>query len=205
MIISLILIRREDSIKKVNRNIYISRVIILYHMLQKYSKYKILQEFFDFPMKNFQIRELSRKVKITLPSVSNHIKSLLKDGFIIKEKKGIYPSFKANRESDLFKTYRKADLLIRIYDSGLIDFINDKCLQGTIILFGSGAKGEDIEQSDIDLFIQSSEKKLDLSKYEKILNRKISLFFEERFSKLNDELKNNLLNGIVLKGYLKVF
>ena len=174
-------------------------------MLQKYSKHRILQEFFDFPRKNFQIRELSRNTKIALPSVTNHLKSLLKEGFVVREEKGIYPSFKANRDSEMFKIYKKTNLLIRIYESGLADFINDQCLPNTIILFGSGAKGEDFEESDVDLFVQSAAKKIDISKYEKILNRKISLFFEEKFSKLSDELKNNILNGVVLKGYMNIF
>ena len=74
-----------------------------------------------------------------------------------------------------------------------------------IILFGSSSIGEDIETSDIDIFIQAKEKKLNILKYEKLLNRSITLFFEENFSRLNKELKNNILNGIILRGYIKVF
>ncbi|MCD6464256.1 nucleotidyltransferase domain-containing protein [Candidatus Woesearchaeota archaeon] len=74
-----------------------------------------------------------------------------------------------------------------------------------IVLFGSCARGEDIETSDIDLFVQAKEKALSLTKYENLLNRKISLFFKQNFLKLSNELKNNIINGIVLKGYLKVF
>jgi hypothetical protein len=33
----------------------------------------------------------------------------------------------------------------------------------------------------------------------------VSLFFEEHFNELSKELRNNILNGIILKGYLKVF
>lgn len=174
-------------------------------MLQKYSKYRILQEFFDFPRKNFQMRELSRRTRIAQPSVINHLKTLVKEGFIIKEKEGIYPAYKSNRDTELFKIHKKLNLFIRLYQTNLINYIYDNCLPDAIILFGSASKGEDIEVSDIDLFIQSPEKKLNLDKYEKILNRKITLFFEENFSKLSPELKNNILNGIVLKGYLKIF
>ena len=174
-------------------------------MIEKYSRYRILQEFFDFPRKNFQIREISRKTEISQPSVINHLKELVKEGLIIKEKIGIYPTYKANRENEFFKTYKKADLILRINQAGLVDYIQDSCLPNSILLFGSASKGEDIEESDIDLFIQSLEKKLKLEKYEKLLNRKISLFFEENFSKLNPELKNNIINGTIIKGYLKIF
>lgn len=174
-------------------------------MIEKYSIYRILREFLDFPRKDFQMREISRNTKIAQPSVMNHLKALINEGLIIKENKGIYPSYRANREEDLFKIYKKSDLMLRMQEIGLIDFINDSCMPNAIILFGSASKGEDIEESDIDLYIQSPEKKLKLEKYEKLLNRKISLFFKENFSKLSDELKNNIINGIVIKGYLKVF
>ena len=174
-------------------------------MIQKYSRYKILQVFFDFPRKNFQIRELVRIVGISQPSVTNHIAELVKEGFVLKREEGIYPSYVANREFDKFKLYKKTNIIHRIYSSGLLDFIYDSCVPSSVVLFGSCAKGEDIEESDVDIFVQASGKKLDLVKYEKILKRDINIFFEPDFSKLNKELKNNILNGCLLKGYLKVF
>ena len=174
-------------------------------MLQNYSRYRILQEFFDFPTKDFFMRELSRKTKISQPSVINHLRALMKEGLIIREEKGLYPTYKANRENEIFKVLKISNLILRMKSSGLIDYIYDTVFPDVIILFGSAARGEDIETSDIDLFVQAKEKKLKLAKYEKQLNRKISIFFKEDFGKLNEELKNNILNGIVLKGYIKVF
>lgn len=57
----------------------------------------------------------------------------------------------------------------------------------------------------MDLFVISKEEKLDLNKFEKKLNKEINIFFSEDFDKLSKELKNNIINGIILKGYLKVF
>lgn len=174
-------------------------------MIQKYSRYRILQEFFDFPTGNFHMREISRRTKITHPSLINHLKALVEEKLLIKEKKGIYPTFRANRDNGLFKVYKKMNLVLQLHQINIIDYVYDSCLPDVIILFGSASKGEDIEGSDIDLFIQSPEKKLNFEKYEKILNRKIALFFEENFSRLSKELKNNILNGIILKGYIKAF
>jgi len=174
-------------------------------MIQKYSRYRILQEFFNFPRKDFHMRELSRRIKIAQTSVINHLKVLLKEKLIIKEKEGIYPSFRANRDNEMFKIYKKFDLILRINQTGLLNHIYDNCLPDCIILFGSASRGEDVDESDIDLFVQAREKKLNLERYEKLLNRRISLFFEENFLRLNNELKNNILNGIILKGYIKVF
>ncbi|MBS3057192.1 MAG: nucleotidyltransferase domain-containing protein [Candidatus Diapherotrites archaeon] len=151
------------------------------------------------------MRELSRRTEIAQTSVINHLKELLKEQLIIKEKKGIYPTFKANRDDEMFKLYKKNDLLLKIRQTGLVDFIYDSCLPDAIMLFGSASKGEDLEESDIDLYVKAKEKKLNLQRYEKLLNRKITLFFKENFSELGNELKNNIINGIVITGYLKVF
>ena len=62
---------------------------------------------------------------------------------------------------------------------------------------------QDFEGSDIDLYIQSNRKSLDLKKFEKTLNRKISLFYKRDFGKLSKELKNNIVNGTILKGHLR--
>lgn len=173
-------------------------------MLQKYNTYKILQVFFNWPRKDFQIRGISRLVKISQPSVINHLNFLLKERFIIKEKKGIYPSFKANRDNERFKLYKKLDLQTRLQETSLITDLYDNCLPSVIILFGSASKGEDTEESDIDLFVGAPQKRLNLDKYEKLLHRKINVFYEGNFSRLTPEFKNNLVNGIVLKGYLKL-
>ncbi len=174
-------------------------------MLQNYNRYKILQEFFNFPTYGFLIRELSRKTKISQPSVINHLKFLLKEDLIIKQKAKPYPLFKANRENKVFKILKVFNITLRIKTSGLLDYIWNKTFPNVIVLFGSCAKGEDIESSDIDLFIQAKEKNLILDKYERSLNRKISPFFKENFLRFPKELKNNITNGIILKGYLKVF
>lgn len=174
-------------------------------MIQEYSRYKILQEFLDFPRKSFQMREISRRTKMAQPSVINHLKSLVKENLVIKEKKGIYPAYVANRDNELFKIYKKTNLLLRMHQTNLTNYLYDSCLPDAIVIFGSASNGEDTEESDIDLFIQAKEKNLDLERYEKLFNRKITLFFEENFSRLSKELKNNILNGIILKGYLKVF
>ncbi|MBI5347033.1 MAG: nucleotidyltransferase domain-containing protein [Candidatus Aenigmarchaeota archaeon] len=174
-------------------------------MLQNYSRYKVLQEFFDFPRKSFQMRELSRMVKLAQPSVINHLEALQKEGLVIKEKRGIYPSFRANRESDDFKLLKKQNLAWRIYNCGLISFLDQELRPDCIVLFGSAARGEDTESSDIDMFIQAEETSLRLEKYERALNRKISLVFETKVTKLSKELLNNIINGDVLYGYMKVF
>ena len=74
----------------------------------------------------------------------------------------------------------------------------------SIILFGSGAKADFNEKSDIDIFVEAKELKINLAKYEKKLNRKVNLLFEPNLNNLSKELRNNIVNGIVLYGFIKI-
>ena len=74
-----------------------------------------------------------------------------------------------------------------------------------IILFGSYCRGEDIEESDIDIFIESKKQEINLDRFERALKRKIEIHFNDNFNNYPKELKNNILNGCVLYGYLEAF
>src|SRR3989344_6654603 len=167
-------------------------------MIQNYSRYKVLQEFFNYPRKDFQMREISRNVKLAQVSVINHLKALVKESLIIKEKKGTYSTYRANKENEFFKLLKKQNLELRIYSSSLISALDEKLKPNCIVLFGSASRGEDTETSDVDLFVQAEESKLDLKKYEKSLNRKINILFEPKINAFNKELLNNIINGQVL-------
>ena len=173
-------------------------------MLRDYTTYRILQVFFNYPKGQFQLREICRILKLGMPSVRNHIRKLEGLGFIKKEKHGVYDSYTSNR-TGIFKVYKRNDIVIRMYESGLIELLSDAFTPDSIVLFGSASRGEDIETSDIDLLIIAKEKDADVKKFERMLNRKISLHFETNASKMPKELLNNVINGIVLYGYLKVF
>jgi len=168
-----------------------------------YSRYRVLRVFFDHPSKKFFIREVSRKTDISYPSVRNHINGLLEEGFIKKDEEGMYPRYSLG-DSKKTRIYKRNDLLARLYESGLVKELEGKTRPNCIILYGSAVEGRDDERGDVDLFIQAEEKDVDLEKYEKKINRKISLLFEPEIKHLNKELLNNLVNGVTLKGYLKV-
>lgn len=192
-----------------NSNIYISVVILLLHMFKKSNREKVLEVFFDNPLPKgvgFQLREISRKIGLAPKSVKSYLDEFKKDNLIIDKKHRIhqYPVYYANRDNKDFKFLKKLNLLKRINNSGLIDYLDEKCNPEVIILFGSASKGEDLENSDVDIFLQSDKKELSLDKYEKKLNRRISIFFEPNFNKLSKELKLNMINGHKLSGYLNV-
>lgn len=178
-------------------------------MLKKDNLYRVLGVFFDDPLPQgigFQLREISRKIDLAPKSVKIYLDELEKENLVIKKKHRIhnYPIYYTNRDDDHFRFLKRIDIMKRIKESEFLDYLSDKCMPEVIILFGSASKGEDIKDSDIDLFLQCDKKKLDLKKYEKKLKRKINIFFEKNFDKLSEELKMNIINGDKLKGYLKV-
>lgn len=177
----------------------------MFHMIQKCSIWTVLKEFLDNPLKKRYIRELSRKVKLASTSIKIHLDRLMKEGLVTERRDDVFKYYVANFDSEKFRFYKRVNWLISLNECGLIEYLNDSCSPDAIVLFGSCAKGEDTEKSDIDIYIQSSEKRLDIGKYEKLISRKIQLFFSEDINKLPKELRNNILNGIKLDGYIKVF
>lgn len=175
----------------------------MYHMLQNYTAYRILRLFFDYPTKSFQLREISRMLKLGMPSVKLHIDRLEKEEFIKREKRGTYASYRASG-NEKFMLYKKTDMLLRLHESGLIEFLADELSPNAIVFFGSASRGEDIERSDIDLLVITKEKDINLKRFEKSLKRKINILFEPNLKNVPKELLNNILNGTVIYGYLKV-
>lgn len=179
-------------------------------MLQIDNRYRILRIFFEDPSPKgigFQLREISRKASVAPPSVKKYLTELEKERLIVKAKHRIYgyPVYYSNRDNDNFKFLKRLDIIMKIKESGLLEYLSESCMPDAIILFGSSASGEDLKDSDIDLFVASKDEKLGLDKFEKHLNKKINILFSDNFNTLSKELRNNIINGIILKGYLKVF
>ena len=115
------------------------------------------------------------------------------------------PFYRALRDNIKFKRCQQLSGIYELYESGLIDDLWDKINPQAIIFYGSYFKGDAIENSDIDLFVIGKEKDIDIKKYEKRLGRNIQILYSINFKNIPKELKNNLINGIVLKGYLTAF
>jgi len=161
------------------------------------KKYRLLEQFYEYPNRQFTIRQLSVKTRIPKSTVKNYLDSLKSDGLISKENKAT--------DSMLFKIKKVHYSVERLFDIGLIDYLIEALNPETIILFGSFRKGESVKESDIDLFVVSHGKNnLNLAKYETKLKHKIQLHIESSLSKLPVHLLNNVVNGIKLYGSFKI-
>ncbi len=161
------------------------------------TKEKILELLFDFPTRKFHVREISKILKISAPAISNNVKKLENEGLIINNK-GFISEIYAKIDNK-FKRLKRVSNLKKIYESGLEDCLIEKFPLTTVVLFGSYSRGEDIEKSDIDIAVFNKEKKINIEIFEKRLNRKINIEFIE-FKKISAELKESIINGIVLSG-----
>lgn len=182
-------------------------------MLQRYdifkgvSKWNVLQQFFVDPHRNnLGLRELSRIIGLSTPSVKLHLERFVEEGILERGLLRGMPVYWANQSDERFCYLKKINTLNLLHTSGLVQFIFDNFQPSVIILFGSASRGEDVKDSDIDLYLECAEKQLDLNQFEKVLKRRIQLHFYDSFNKVHSkELKNNLLNGTILEGYVKVF
>lgn len=174
-------------------------------MLEKYNRYKILKVFLDSSTEEFGLREISRIAKIAPASTINYLKEFEKNELVRKLNKKGKPVYRAERDNENFIFYKKLSVLYELHNSGLIDYLWQKLAPKSLILYGSSAKGESVEESDLDIFVVGKEKKINLEEFEKKINKNIHLIFDHDVRNIPKELKNNLINGIILKGYFKVF
>jgi|SRR3989344_1887171 len=184
-------------------------------MLQKKYKplfgepiFQVVENIFNYPNKTFHIRELARITNLSTTAVKSAIKKLNHYKIITIEETQITTNIKADLESDSYYFYKKILNLYKLERYGLIWNLKQASKPEAIVLFGSFAKGEDAENSDIDILIITNEKNIGLGKlienFEKEFNRKISLHILQNIEKSSTEFKNAIANGIVLYGYIKV-
>ena len=173
------------------------------------SSFKIARLIFDFPNQTFHIRGISKETGLSTTAIIRAVEELAKFRIAKVEKTELTTNIKADLESEAFRFYKKVFNLYRLERYMMIANLRESFAAETIILFGSFAKGEDIEESDIDILVISKRAADDeLRKYldicEKELNRKINLHVLPSLAKSSAEFKNAVANGIVLHGYLKV-
>jgi len=165
-------------------------------MRQKIEE-EILEQFYEYPRKKFTVRELSNLIRVPRATVHKKLIDLKNKGLISKENE--------IEDSLLFRTKKINYYIERIVESGVVDEIINKLNPSCVILFGSIRKGDSVKESDIDLFVESFvKKKINLGKFERRMGHKIQLFVESDIKKLQDNLFNNVINGIKLFGSFKV-
>ncbi len=168
----------------------------------KTNQYRMLELFIENPRIDYSARGMARELGINHVTVLKYLKELLKLD-LIKVKNALYPLYYANTQNKNYQFYKINKIVFDIKQSRVVEYIHNKTLASAIVLFGSCSKGTYNKESDIDIFVESTQKKLNLSKYEKILKKKINLIFHSDIQKLSENLRINVINGITLYGNIR--
>ncbi len=162
--------------------------------------------YFVNPTAKLRVRQIEREIKAPLPSVIRYTKELEKEKILKKTEIAKVQVYSADRTSKNYLIEKKLFNIKQLYFSGLIEYLIENLDNPAMMLFGSYSKGEDIEDSDIDIYIETTKKNMDLEIYEKLLKRRIQLFIYKNIKEIeNKNLANNIINGINLNGFIEVF
>jgi predicted nucleotidyltransferase len=176
-------------------------------MKRKSIKTQVKEFFFTNPTIKLRVRQIERELKLPLPSILRYTKELTEETILKRIETSGVVFFSANRSSKMYLLEKKLYNIKKLYNVKLVDFLIEELSNPAIILFGSYSKGEDVENSDVDLYIQTvSTKKIDTKKFEVKLKRKIQIFkYKTIFDVTNMDLANNIINGVNLNGNIEVF
>ena len=175
-------------------------------MRQNNVKNKIKEHFLLNPTSKLRLREIERALDLSLPSVIRYSKELKLEGILDTIQTGDVIFYTADKTNENYLLEKRLFNLKQITTCGLISYLRKKLSNPPIVLFGSFAKGEDIERSDVDIYVETVAKAdIDIKKFEKKLHRKIQIFRNTSLNELPPNLANNVTNGITLNNQVEVF
>ncbi len=171
---------------------------------------KVMFWFFAFPNKEFSLTDIVNAVKISKTTANRIITQLVKEGFLKIQELGNLWRITSNIEHSYTITRKVPYHLTSIYESGIVDHILKQFPNAlSITLYGSYRKGDDTEESDIDIAIETLDNKeieifnwkISALGYRKNINIQILKFSR---NKIDLNLFSNIANGITLHGFLEV-
>ena len=177
------------------------------------AEQKIVQMLFKYPGAGLTLSEIASRAKVSKMNASRILKKFKSQDFINLKTLGKGEHIwrvTANTESWIYKREKIIYNISELYRSGVIEYLNEYFHNPkSIILFGSFRYGQDTEDSDIDIAVESDEGLVEtlsfkeFSEFEAAVGRKVKVHV---FDKKNTEtnLFRNIANGIVLSGFLEV-
>lgn len=113
--------------------------------------FNMLNFFFFHPTEEFYEKKVADSTKVSLGACNKHMKKLAEIGFLYREKRGKMNFYRLNRENGIVKQLK----VIFTLSSPIVNKIRRR-LKGEeveIFLYGSFARGEDVEDSDLDILL----------------------------------------------------
>lgn len=170
------------------------------------AAWKTLSSFFESPTAEKHVNQTARELKISSSAASTALRQLHQEGFLRRKKLGNAVFYSLDAENTLAKRLKSAWLLSKLLRQR--DWKNDEFI--SVALYGSGASGEFVEKSDVDLLVITSipareaEKKFDNLK--KNLKKQLSITAMplsqwSALARKNDRFyKETIANHVLLHG-----
>jgi len=162
----------------------------------------LLELFLSDPMQEYHEREAVRRSKVSKGSANKMLRLLARLGFLTRQRRGLMVFYKLNLREPMVRQFKVLVNVCALKE--LLDTLKQHSRR--IILFGSSAQGTDVKESDLDLFILTSEKSYvrgKISAFNKSSGRKVApiIFDANEFASLGREdrpLYENVERGITL-------
>lgn len=175
-----------------------------------FKEINILKIFFEEPEREFHLREIARIFKKNPVTIKKLLEEFVKEKVLLLRKERRFHIYSSNTVDETYKGLKRNYNKDKLADSRLIEYLKENLNLPAIILFGSFERGEDNKNSDVDIcIITETKKEVDISKYERIIKKKIQLhvFDNKEFKNLrlkNNALFNNIINGSKVYGFLEI-
>lgn len=114
-------------------------------------RYRILRALFEEPGREFHLRGLAAAAAVDSGNAHRMLKKLVDAGLCEQVADVPYPKYRARQDSPFYPE------LTKLFSRGrnLINAIREVAngLEGTVAIYGSVARGEDLPQSDVDILV----------------------------------------------------
>src|SRR3989338_1174195 len=116
---------------------------------------KVMQWFFDFPGMDIGLSDLAKQAKISKTTARRVVNRLAKEQFLVLRIFGRNIRISMAQRHPYLSTRKIPYNLNRILGSGILEGVHDRFPNPkAVLLFGSYRKGDDNEQSDIDIAVE---------------------------------------------------
>jgi predicted nucleotidyltransferase len=143
--------------------------------LRNFVGFKVLEFFLTHPSTEIHLNELARHLEIARGSAKSYCDAFVDEGLILESLKGNLRLFRLNRDDFAIKEMMKVYYLLKLKNLGIERLAKDSM---SLAVYGSFARGNIDERSDLDLLVIGEESNVDrdeVLKLQDALNREVQL------------------------------
>jgi predicted nucleotidyltransferase len=162
----------------------------------------VFEFFLADPMREHHQREVARGTKVSVGSANRMLKLLADSDLLVEQRRGRMLFYRLNANDPVVRQFK---VLVNVYSlNPLLRGLREHCRR--IVLFGSSAEGTDVKESDMDLFVLTSEKdfvRKNISQFNLKSDKRIAPIIVDanefvKFKKNDKALYENIERGITL-------